>query len=77
VNSTVSLAAIGMGQSSREAAPIYGIHIPGGSRGWLSVSVNHLAGSGVKTGARPIPQRPPIKALRDGNLPFPDGTGQA
>ena len=36
------------GQTSEEAAPIYGIKIPAGYRDWRLISVNHLAGGTVK-----------------------------
>ena len=45
------------GQSDGDAAPIYGITIPPGYRDWRLISVNHLAGGSVKTGARPVGQR--------------------
>src|SRR5262244_2827233 len=62
------------GQAEGEAAPIYGIKIPAGYRDWRLISVNHLAGGGVKQVRAQLGNDIAIKALREGKLPFPDGS---
>jgi hypothetical protein len=56
-----------------EAAPIYGIKIPGGYRDWRLISVNHLTGGSVKQLRAQLGNDIAIKAFRDGTRPFPDG----
>ena len=60
-------------QVQSEPSPIYGITIPAGYRDWRLISVNHLAG-GVKQVRAQLGNDIAIKALREGKLPFPDGT---
>jgi hypothetical protein len=62
------------GQPDGEAAPIYGIKIPPGYRDWRLISVNHLAGGNVKQVRAQLGNDIAIKAFREGELPFPDGT---
>jgi hypothetical protein len=63
-------------QAQSDASPIYGITIPAGYRDWRLISVNHLAGAGgnVKQLRAQLGNDIAIKALREGKLPFPDGT---
>jgi len=61
-------------QAQSDASPIYGITIPAGYRDWRLISVNHLAGGNVKQLRAQLGNDIAIKALREGTLPFPDGT---
>jgi hypothetical protein len=61
------------GQVDGEAAPIYGIKIPGGFRDWRLISVNQLAGSTLKQLRAQLGNDIAIEAFRAGKLPFPDG----
>ena len=68
------------GQSSGDAAPIYGIKIPDGYRDWRLISVKQLtgrqltgAGGDLKQLRAQLGNDIAIKAFRDGTLPFPDG----
>ena len=63
-------------QAQSDASPIYDITIPAGYRDWRLISVNHLAGAGgnVKQLRAQLGNDIAIKALREGTLPFPDGT---
>ena len=69
-----AMMAPASGQTDEEAAPIYGIKIPGGYRDWRLISVNHLAGSTVKQVRAQLGNDIAIKAFREGKLPFPDGS---
>ena len=71
--STAQSAKQGHPQAESNASPIYGITIPVGYRDWRLISVNHLAG-GVKQVRAQLGNDIAIKALREGKLPFPDGT---
>jgi hypothetical protein len=62
------------GQSAGETAPIYGIKFPSGYRDWRLISVNHLAGGGVKQVRAQLGNDVAVEAVRAGKLPFPDGT---
>ena len=69
------------GQSSGDAAPIYGIKIPDGFRDWRLIAVKQLTGKQLTgTGGKLKQLRAQlgndiaIRAFRDGTLPFPDGT---
>ena len=62
------------GQSEGEAAPVYGIKIPSGYRDWRLISVNRLAGGGVKQVRAQLGNDVAVEAFRAGKLPFPDGT---
>ena len=60
-------------QAQSEVSPIYGITIPAGYRDWRLISVNHLAGGGVKQVRAQLGNDIAITAFREGKLPFPDG----
>ena len=69
------------GQSSGDAAPIYGIKIPDGFRDWRLIAVKQLTGKQLTGGGGELKQLRAqlgndiaIRAFRDGTLPFPDGT---
>ena len=69
------------GQSNGEAAPIYGIKIPGGYRDWRVISVKRLTGKQLTGSGGELKQLRAelgndvaIKAYRNGILPFPDGS---
>jgi hypothetical protein len=68
------------GQSSGDAAPIYGVKIPAGYRDWRLISVKQLTGKQLTGAGGELKQLRAqlgndlaIKAYRDGTLPFPDG----
>ena len=68
------------GQSSGDAAPIYGIQIPPGYRDWRLISVKQLTGKQLTGAGGELKQLRAqlgndlaIKAFREGTLPFPDG----
>jgi hypothetical protein len=64
------------GQSSGDAAPIYGVKIPDGYRDWRLISVKRLTGAGGKLRQlrAELGNDIAIKAYREGTLPFPDGS---
>jgi Cytochrome P460 len=64
----------GQPQAESNAAPIYGITIPAGYRDWRLISVNHLAGGNLKQVRAQLGNDIAIVAIREGKLPFPDGT---
>jgi hypothetical protein len=63
------------GHSDEEAAPIYGVKIPEGYRDWKLIAVNqlHIPGKGDQLRAQ-LGNDIAIKAIREGTLPFPDGS---
>jgi len=61
------------GQGTRDAAPIFVKEIPPGYRDWKLISVAHEEGNLNSLGAI-LGNDLAIKAYRQGNLPFPDGT---
>jgi hypothetical protein len=63
------------GQSSGEAAPIYGIKLQQGYRDWRLISVKQLTGAGgkLKQLRAQLGNDIAMEALRAGKLPFPDG----
>ena len=63
------------GQSSGDAAPIYGIKILDGYRDWHLISVKRLTGAQdkFKQLRAELANDIAFKAFRDGTLPFPDG----
>ena len=69
----VAYMAPASGQADREAAPIFGVRIPPNYRDWRVISVAHeeanLNDLRVQLGNDAA-----IKAYREGELPFPDGT---
>ena len=60
------------GQSDGEAAPISGVKIPSGYRGWRLISVAHEEGS-LNDLRAILGNDIAIEASRKGQLPFPDG----
>ncbi|HEY6331966.1 MAG TPA: cytochrome P460 family protein [Blastocatellia bacterium] len=63
-------------QADGQAAPIYGIRIPAGYRDWPLISVAHEEGNLDDIRAI-LGNETAIKAYREGDLPFPDGTAIA
>jgi Cytochrome P460 len=61
------------GRADEEAAPIFGIKVPAGYRDWKLISVAHEEGNLNDLRAL-LGNDVAIKAYREGNLPFPDGT---
>lgn len=61
------------GHADGETAPIYGIKIPPGYRDWRLISVAHEEGN-LNDLRAVLGNDVAIKAYREGNLPFPDGT---
>jgi hypothetical protein len=61
------------GQVTREAAPIFVNEIPSGYRDWRLISVAHEEGN-LNSFAAVLGNDVAIKAYRERNLPFPDGT---
>jgi len=60
---------------SNNASPIYGVTIPAGYRDWKLLAVNDivLAGKGEQLRAQ-LGNDIAIKAMKEGTLPFPDGS---
>ena len=61
------------GRSDEDADPIFGIKIPSGYRDWKVISVAHEEGNLNDLRAL-LGNDVAIKAYREGELPFPDGT---
>jgi hypothetical protein len=61
------------GHADQEAAPVFGIKIPPGFRDWRLVSVAHEAGN-LNDLRAVLGNDTAIKAYREGQLPFPEGT---
>jgi Cytochrome P460 len=68
------------GQSTGDAAPIYGVEIPEGYRDWRLISVKRLTGKQLTGSGGQLKQLRAelgndlaIKAYRERTLPFPDG----
>src|SRR5256886_9677240 len=61
------------GQADGAADPIFGVTIPPGYRDWRLISVAHEAGD-LNDLRAILGNDVAIKAYRDGQLPFPDGT---
>jgi hypothetical protein len=74
--SAIATTAPLSGQSDSEAAPIYGIKPPQGYRDWHLISVKHLTGDEGKLMQlrAQLGNDIAIKAIREGKLPFPDGS---
>jgi hypothetical protein len=70
----IAYMAPASGQAGGEAAPIYGVTIPAGYRDWSLISVGHLAGGNLRQLRAQLGNDVAMKALREGKLPFPDGT---
>ena len=71
--SIVASADRGAGHADDEAAPIFGVKIPGGYRDWRLISVAHEEGN-LNDLRAILGNDVAIKASREGKLPFPDGT---
>src|SRR2546422_6220619 len=69
----VAYMAPASGQADREAAPIFGVKIPPGYRDWRLISVAHEEGN-LNDLRAILGNDVAIKAYREGNRPFPDGT---
>src|SRR5438445_4597237 len=69
----VAYMAPASGQADGEAAPIFGVTIPPGYRGWRLISVAHEEGD-LNDLRAILGNDVAIKAYREGTLPFPDGT---
>jgi len=61
------------GRADDEAAPIFGIKIPPGYRDWKLISVAHEEGN-LHSFAAILGNDVAIKAYREAQLPYPDGT---
>ena len=61
------------GHAEEEAAPIFGITIPAGYRDWRLISVAHEEGD-LNDIRAILGNDTAIRAYREENLPFPDGT---
>jgi hypothetical protein len=73
MSAAVAYVAPPSGRAGDEAAPIFGIKIPPGYRDWKLISVAHEAGN-LNDIRAILGNDIAIKAYREGNLPFPDGT---
>src|SRR5262245_3281864 len=62
------------GQTHEQIAPIFGLTIPPGYRDWSLISVNHLTGTNLKQVRAQLGNDIAIKAFREGQLRFPDGS---
>src|SRR5580700_4890219 len=63
------------GQSDADSSPIYGVKIPAGYRDWQLIAVNQLLIPGKADQLRgQFGNEIAIKALKEGTLPFPDGS---
>src|SRR5712692_7072169 len=69
----VAYMAPASGQADGEAAPIFGVKIPPGYRDWRLISVAHEEGN-LNDLRAILGNDVAIKAYREGQLPFPDGT---
>lgn len=61
------------GQTDVETTPIYGVKIPPGYRDWTLISVARVGGSLSDMRAK-LGNDVAIRAFREGEIPFPDGT---
>src|SRR4051812_16783236 len=61
------------GQADGEAAPIFAVKIPPGYRDWTLISVAHEEGN-LNDLRAILGNEVAVKAYREGELPFPDGT---
>src|SRR3981189_3200243 len=69
----VAYTAPASGQAGGAAAPVFGIELPSGYRGWRLISVAHEEGN-LNDLRAILGNDVAIKAFREGKLPFPDGT---
>jgi len=71
----VTYMAPASGQADGEPSPIYGITIPPGYRDWKLIAVDQLLVPGKADQLRAqLGNDIAIKALKEGRVPFPDGT---
>jgi hypothetical protein len=73
VAGVIAFTALASGDTGGEAAPVFGIKIPDGYRDWRLISVAHEEGN-LNDLRAILGNDVAIKAYRDGQLPFPDGT---
>ena len=73
VAGVVACMAPASGHADGEAAPIYGVELPAGYRDWRLISVARVGGSRNDLRAK-LGNDIAIKAYREGQRPFPDGT---
>jgi hypothetical protein len=72
--SVVVISRPASGQVEGEAAPIYGVRIPGGYRDWKMIAAGQLLVAGKVDQLRAqLGNEVAIKAFKDGKVPFPDG----
>ncbi len=71
--SAVAHMAPASGQADGETAPIFGVKIPARYRDWRLISVAHEEGN-LNDLRAILGNDVAIKASREGNRPFPDGT---
>jgi cytochrome P460 len=74
VAGVVAFTAPVPGHADQQASPIYGVTIPAGYRDWRLISVGHLAGGNLKQLRAQLGNDIAMKAVREGKLPFPDGS---
>ena len=74
--STAQSSKEGQPLAESNGSPIYGVTIPAGYRDWRLISVKQLTGEEgkLKQLRAQLGNDIAVKALRDGTLPFPDGT---
>jgi len=65
--------AVGAKTNAQESPPIFVTEIPSGYRDWRLISVAHEEGN-LNDIRAILGNDEAIKAYRDGNLPFPEGT---
>lgn len=70
-----ALAGIGpaVSQATGEAAPIYGVRMPEGYRGWALIAVAHEEGK-LNDLRAILGNAAAVEAALDGRLPYPDGS---
>jgi hypothetical protein len=73
IMASLSSVAFATGDTNADEAPVFGIKLPAGYRDWRAVSVAHEAGK-LNDIRIVLGNDIAIKAYRDGNRPFPDGT---
>src|SRR5271154_905072 len=73
VAGVVAFTARASEHANQETAPVFVTKIPPGFRDWKLVSVAHEAGN-LNDIRAILGNDPAIKAYRDGQLPFPEGT---
>ena len=69
----IALMTFAASDADDQAAPIFGVRIPPGYRDWKLISVAHEEGNFYDLRAQ-LGNDVAIKAFREGQLPFPDGT---